>query len=216
VFARVINRECVNIHCYAMLSYFRHTPSTAEIDATKLCVHGPDPLIVAIIENNTEKFGNVIRGMTDRRFEVNIRMKDGSTAIQEAIKREQMFFVGSLLKNGADTENVDNTDSTPLLTLAQINGDVSVLLHYNANVNVMDMYGHTPLHYAIHFDSVRNCEAILQFRPDVTWSGIDSTNISAYQMALDNKHTIGGNCVIKWIEGVLKDDERDKHLGRGG
>jgi ankyrin repeat protein len=133
-------------------------------------------------ENNVEKLTSLIetddimgikvllRTMT--KTEKNVRLDNGLTVLHTVVKRGKMNVVYELAADeDVGKESRDATMSTPLLTMAQENLDVRVLLYFGANPNVSDENGRTPLHYAIHNNNAVNVQQLLDSNANVMLAG---------------------------------------------
>lgn len=83
--------------------------------------------------------------------------------------------------SGADIANIgDNSGTTPLMWAAMNNqvSAMSVLIRYNADINMQDDDGWTPLHFAAASDSYRAAELLLKNNADVNIADVDGKKAS--------------------------------------
>ena len=96
------------------------------------------------------------------------------TALQWLIKPKndlnQMNIFLELLKHGADVNKVENQFKFTSLHIAAKEGNskaIKHLLNYHANINPIDIFGITPLHYAIHSGEISCVNLLLEAGCDV-------------------------------------------------
>ena len=89
-------------------------------------------------------------------------MKDGSTTLQLVISLNLRYVIGLLVYFGADLENIDDMGSTALILRAMSNADVRRLIDSGSNVNVMDRFGFTAMHYAVETNDIANIRHMLR------------------------------------------------------
>lgn len=83
---------------------------------------------------------------------------DSSTALHYAVEKNNIELVKLLLENGADPNLKNEDDCTPVIIAAQEGYDkiVSLLIRFNADLNIVDATGSTALHYAAARGSIGN------------------------------------------------------------
>ena len=84
-------------------------------------------------------------------IDINYCGEDGSTALILSVQKQDMEMAQLLLQHGANVNQPNSLDVTPL-SVAASNGQleiVSLLLQYKAEVNSLNFENHTPLYYAI-------------------------------------------------------------------
>ena len=83
---------------------------------------------------------------------VNTRGGDGEGAIHIVVKRRDPTWLGFLLSKGADPNLKDQDGNTPLIDATQIGfqDGARLLIIANAQVNLGNGRGETPLIYAVH------------------------------------------------------------------
>ena len=88
---------------------------------------------------------------------------DNYTALHAAVTSDKLACIRVLLELGADIEDKDFLESTPLLTAASESRDIEtlrLLLERGANISEIDALGHTVLHQAVNNIHTRDLRRI--------------------------------------------------------
>jgi uncharacterized protein len=104
-----------------------------------------------------------VRALLDAKADVNAPLADGTTALDWAVRADDLEMAGLLLKAGANTDAADRYGTTPLY-LAILNGDramIRALLEAGANPNFRGEGGETPLMTAARTGNTQTLQALL-------------------------------------------------------
>ncbi|GJQ69416.1 hypothetical protein Trydic_g6531 [Trypoxylus dichotomus] len=128
-----------------------------------LLQHGADPnsVLELAIETMDE---DIVQMSLNHKADVNIS-SGYLTPLLSAMERSTSAIVELLLRNGADSNHVDNYGWTPLMNgikLKRSKDILQLLLNYNADVNFENEFGETPLCMAIERKNLEIRELLLQ------------------------------------------------------
>ncbi len=144
----------------------------------------------------------VIELFIDSGVDVNVKDKDGNTALHEAAIKGYLDIVRWLIGNGADV-NVENSDGgDTALHLAALHGHtdvVKVLIWNGADLN--DKHnGYTALHYAASCGYVEIVKDLLENGADL--NAKDEDGCSAFDLAVSYRHVEVRNLffIIDYLE----------------
>lgn len=106
---------------------------------------------------------------------VNIRAKDGTTALYHAIQPRKIELVKLLVSKGADINLItDNDGRYPLHCAAVKDREIArFLVSMGANVNAKDKAGFTPLHLAVYCGNRDTAEFLIEEGADVNSHNVD-------------------------------------------
>ncbi|XP_044738611.1 ankyrin-1-like isoform X4 [Chrysoperla carnea] len=151
---------------------------------------GQTPLYNAIQNNRLEITELLLKHKSD----INAIGIDRKTPLFNAIEKENLKITKLLLDNGANVK-----DFPKLLNIAVNRGCteiVELLLQHNANVNVKNRYGQTPLYDAIQNNRLEITELLLKHKSDINAEGknrktplfyaIENQNLKITKLLLDN------------------------------
>jgi len=144
-----------------MVIMARIYPELMELKSRQRPIHVPDrwrgrtteldytPLLIQAAKTLDTKNFRILVGLAAKQGAVDIRSKDGETALHKVLDAE---FIEILVAAGADINAKDNDGDTPLhASLYDLDGNVSrekrfnALIGHGANVNVENNEGQTPL-----------------------------------------------------------------------
>lgn len=89
-----------------------------------------------------------------------------ASSLHEALKKQQFFALRALLDAGSDINELNAEHETPLLVMAKEGSAtiVSYLMARNADPNIKDSFGYTPLHWACLNDHVETVRILLSHK----------------------------------------------------
>lgn len=117
----------------------------------------------------------------------------GGSAIHETTFWDNYIVTSELIKAGADINNLNNKDETPLHDAATNNAAMvaEVLVKAKAELNVKDQGGETPLHHAAAHGNVRIAEILLKAGADKTITtkyGTTPADVICEEVCQDGSH----------------------------
>ena len=121
---------------------------------------GRSPLIVAVTGKCEE---NCVQKLAATGADVNVRDKEGNTALAWAAYHEHAQCIENLTEAGADVNIQNNDGITPLMKAVQDNNNtrVQMLIRAGADVNIPDFTGRSPLIREVITKCEQNCVASL-------------------------------------------------------
>lgn len=151
-------------------------------------INGYTPLHRAVLRNKS----NIIDFLLSTNPDTNIRNSNGETPLHLSIRYCDVEIVYKLILHGADVNLDAAIGNTPLYIAIQFRKLDTVLLllaKYNANADVQDTNGDTPLHYSIKFGILRVIENLLSYKASVNLHN-NKGNTPLHEAVLHDKSKI--------------------------
>jgi uncharacterized protein len=167
--------------------------------------------------------------LLEQKADVNAPEPDGTTAIDWAVRQNDLDMADRLIRAGADVKTANRYGVTPL-SLACINGNAAMvekLLKAGADPNAAGNEGETPLMTAAHSGSVEAAKVLIEHGANVNarenWHGETALMWAAAQkhpamlkeLIAHGADVNAMSTVIKWERQVTA-EPRDKWLPLGG
>ena len=110
-----------------------------------------DDMTPLLFASQSDRVGDAAQLLLERGASIHVRNKKGQTPLHLASQQSNSISVEALLKAGADVDEWDSDNMTPLLLAfpSAMDGRVGrLLLEHGASVHVRNKNGQTPLHLA--------------------------------------------------------------------
>jgi len=142
-----------------------------------LLSHGADPNIAddtgitpLLKASNLGRVDLVMCLVNTGKASLDMKNKEGNTALNEAANKGHLEVVKFLLDNGADVDLRNATGKTPLHRAVASSklAIVRILLESCANKDAQDMFGYTPLHYGAFHGAVECVKLLVENKADLT------------------------------------------------
>lgn len=154
---------------------------------------GMSPLMWAAMQANHTALALLL----DHHAQVDMRDRQGRSALHFAMLAGSYDCTRSLLEAGADSKQVDRYGRTPLhivaMTVRRFDMGqflVSILLEYGAEIEARDIYGHTPLLRATRDDDGVVIEALLDHGADINTLVSYGDTPLGVAIALNSQHAL--------------------------
>jgi tetratricopeptide (TPR) repeat protein/ankyrin repeat protein len=142
--------------------------------------YGYTPLIWAA-KNNDTNGGEVIQVLIDHGADVNIKDKNGFTAIlYAAMLNRNEDVIRTLIQNGVDINQIGPKNVTPLLGAIGMNSNINItklLLDSGADVSIVSEEGKKAIDYALELERFKET-AVLQQLAELSGVGIAQPMVS--------------------------------------
>jgi ankyrin repeat protein len=173
-----------------------------------------ETLLFAAIRNNSVTW---VRWFLKNGADPTIRNEDGHTPFHVAVDNAKDFeILNLLLENGKVDINETTHRGRTALHIAVLNSNTATaafLLSKEANPNVTDEDGLTPLHWAVWYAKDMDIVELLVNHKDIDVNCLNNAGSSALDYAMTNKHGLGERIVKRLKE---KDPvEREYKLPKG-
>lgn len=172
------------------------------------------PIICAIFEEPQDEFlvprYEIIELLLQHHAEINVKDKDGCTALDWAARRGYTRMVELLLENGADPNVQDKSDWSPLQTASRY-GHYEVaklLLARGARVNVPDDTGWTAIKMAARY-GYDNIVDMLLLVDDVEVDYVDNDGWTPLEEAVYGRHEYIVSTLLKHGANANKADKEE-------
>jgi ankyrin repeat protein len=120
---------------------------------------GNTPLHIALIRDAQLSKVQYIISLSD---EVNIRNKDGNSALYYAVMKNRKKVGEILLEKNADIFSTNTNNNSPLRLALKYGGSIQDWLITSKTINATDGSGNTPLHYAAEWEYAEAITSLLQ------------------------------------------------------
>lgn len=122
------------------------------------------PLHKAVDLGNKNILNLLLQAGLPMRLDINAHGRNGDTPLIRAVKKEDMYFIDTLLRSGADINEKDQNDETALMYAARNENSrpLMFLIWRGAALNEQDLDGHTALWHARSADMQQNIRILEQ------------------------------------------------------
>lgn len=121
----------------------------------------------AAMELEFSMFADIVRSLVEAGAEINLSAGQGSTPLLQAVTRNDADAVAFLIEHGAAVNVCNVASVTPLMSVEQSPGVMSLLIDAGADVGAVTADGLTPLHYVARKNDTDMAFLLLEAGADI-------------------------------------------------